>query len=626
MWFFFPIRGLRLEACDGLDDPLFGDATLVSAAWVADLPQGVGSDVVYHRAALGDCDLQRADQSGVTRRFQIPTTDSFVAVRRTVVAEESIADARAKAVARAEEVVALLALSYSWGCRTRTTFTLATHVVQPGDMATVNLGFDRGALAAAELRHRNATWPAPPKTYSLAELRAWWVSGRELARDDGRTWNLSQDRALVRMLASQGHTEGPLAAAAITLVHALHAPNPEHRLLGSVSMMEVLLGTPQLSSGKGFQTMLRRARILVSFEENSFKEYERTVQARHRYIHQLNVDDRSRWTHAFDVAVTALHIYADLVSAVGGCARALRYIDFMIYAREVEGDWTDAQQETFWNAFWPTLLNVHLANFDVEPEPAWHSSVAPLLEHLGWTLEQLADHLSPFEVRELRAEGSQGLLFDVESDSGSAVLKLPCVPGAFDARFETVCDELRHEADVLRRFRGDGLVELEAFVAHDDVLYLVTRTLGRSLDDLHDATDEVPLATAFHVMADVATALSRIHAGGGAHNDINPANVLEGPDGWTLIDPSGEDFFTAPFTQRHEQGRDRDLLALARTITYVVFDEVEIPDGAVDDDDDLVAAWSFLRYCLGERRRLPTARGMARRARQLARVFEAAGQ
>ncbi len=97
-------------------------------------------------------------------------------------------------------------------------------------------------------------------------------------------------------------------------------------------------------------------------------------------------------------------------------------------------------------------------------------------------------------------------------------------------------------------------------------------------------------------------------------------NILEGPQGWTLIDASPADSWTEPFTQERERGWQRDVWALGRTFisTYLGYEEVVLPEGLSEIEDD-PALKRLVERMLGERGpdEIPTARAVRRGVREV---------
>jgi len=231
---------------------------------------------------------------------------------------------------------------------------------------------------------------------------------------------------------------------------------------------------------------------------------------------------------------------------------------------------------------------------------------------LEWDVKQVTERLSPYELLAKRAAGGLALLADAHVDDEPVVLKLPRRSRAYDPspRMTYSVRMLRYEGSVLRALGPvPHLVELREFRDDEEFPFIALEPLGRGLD-VATPSGGLPLADCLEVTAHVASALEVFHAADlikGAdltHGDLNPANILEGPDGWTLIDPSHPDLYTEPFTDESELelGWRRDILALGRTFmtTYVGRTDTDVPgDLGVDGGDEALLV--LLERMLGKR-------------------------
>ena len=184
-------------------------------------------------------------------------------------------------------------------------------------------------------------------------------------------------------------------------------------------------------------------------------------------------------------------------------------------------------------------------------------------------------------------------VFVCRSDSGqSAVAKIPR-RGSLSLAYRIEEENRRvlaYEARQLSTWRGiPGVVALIEWQPDARVPYLVTELLGASLEDSIPEFGLEP-NECFHVIDDVASALERIHALGGAHYDLKPDNILQHPaGGWRLIDPSPADMATEDYGPSRAVGAQRDLIALARVFitAYTGAMETELPDEVIDSVLDL---------------------------------------
>jgi len=93
---------------------------------------------------------------------------------------------------------------------------------------------------------------------------------------------------------------------------------------------------------------------------------------------------------------------------------------------------------------------------------------------------------------------------------------------------------LGNEARALASLRHPSIVAVHAFGEHDGRPYLVMErvagtTLAARLDERTERGDPLPLAEVVELLVGIAEALAIVHAGGMAHRDVKPSNVLLAP-------------------------------------------------------------------------------------------------
>jgi serine/threonine protein kinase len=227
------------------------------------------------------------------------------------------------------------------------------------------------------------------------------------------------------------------------------------------------------------------------------------------------------------------------------------------------------------------------------------------------------------------ADSMTALVYEaVDTSSGREVaVKVPnllstgeLVPTPLEDKVEA----LRDEAKVLARFVGTPhIVTLVADWTERRLPFLVLERLGGSLLEVIDREESLCLKDALEVLRDVARGLAAMHGKGYCHNDVKPGNVLRGPQGWTLIDPTTPDWSTTDYTYSDAlEGAPRDIFALGLTFLAAYLgeerekEEQEIPDGCdLEDEPDVVR---LLNRMLGKTHYgLPDAKWVRRRAEQL---------
>lgn len=126
-----------------------------------------------------------------------------------------------------------------------------------------------------------------------------------------------------------------------------------------------------------------------------------------------------------------------------------------------------------------------------------------------------------YHVAEWRGEGSYSRVFRVRADATVYALKLakPEIAGA--------AERLERERSARARIRHPRLVEcLDAGRWQDTPFLILAWIEGSDLRRLVERQRRLPLVIALGYLQDVSAALAALHAGGLAHGDLRPENVM----------------------------------------------------------------------------------------------------
>lgn len=108
------------------------------------------------------------------------------------------------------------------------------------------------------------------------------------------------------------------------------------------------------------------------------------------------------------------------------------------------------------------------------------------------------------------------------------------------ARDPSFRERFRREGVAVARLTHPAVVAVYDTGADDELVYLVMELVeGRTLRDLLDERGPLDLATAVHLVTEVADGLASAHDRGIVHRDVKPGNVLMMPDGRAKITDFG---------------------------------------------------------------------------------------
>jgi hypothetical protein len=140
--------------------------------------------------------------------------------------------------------------------------------------------------------------------------------------------------------------------------------------------------------------------------------------------------------------------------------------------------------------------------------------------------------LGHYRVLRLLGRGGMGLVYLADDTRLERPVALKVMRPELAA--DPACRErFLREGRAAARVHGDHVVKIYHVGEEGDRPYLVMELLaGRSLADVLDATDRLPLRAALRIARETAEGLAAAHASGLIHRDVKPGNVwLEEPGG-----------------------------------------------------------------------------------------------
>lgn len=310
-WHLSPLYGLSLEDDDGLDDPIFGDATLVSRDWLVEKCREAGTK----GQALEM--ISQGAWTGFLERWTVPAPrehlvelppHSLVAVRRSDVeqAERYAASIRAFLTAmvflrgRSDKGFASAPFEVSWSIR-------------PKSLRTLSSGAPESAFQVQSNNHVFMT----PVSVNKSALRQSWRTGATMPLTADRTWDVDSDTPVARLLTGQGTAgrRGLMRGVGIHLADACCAHRPMEQIHAAISSMEMSL------AASSFKELEEVAFAFLPRADNR-SDFKSIVKARNAFIHEGRMppnDDARRLARValllaytfFDVSVGYLEAYGD---------------------------------------------------------------------------------------------------------------------------------------------------------------------------------------------------------------------------------------------------------------------------------------------------------------------------
>jgi serine/threonine protein kinase len=146
-----------------------------------------------------------------------------------------------------------------------------------------------------------------------------------------------------------------------------------------------------------------------------------------------------------------------------------------------------------------------------------------LVEHplLGQTLRRT------YLIERLLDRGGMGLVFEAEHLRLKNNVAVKVLPHEL-ARDHYALERFRHEAEMVAQLRHPHIVQVLDFdTTEEQQPYIVMELLtGESLQARLDREQRVPLDIAVRIAAQVASALSAVHAAAIVHRDLKPGNIF----------------------------------------------------------------------------------------------------
>lgn len=301
-WSFVPLYGLLItDDRDGVESPIFGDATLVSREWYVGEVRKRAADENEASLLTGPVGDATIDGQSIPKTQLVQLVPhSYIAVRRQP----------ADALQQAEKIRALLTATmflragYMAGfafSASHVTWTAQEHMafIQPGGQVLVQRAF-----------RTNQHVFSIPLEVDKARIRRSWETGEAMSLSTGDEWDISSAHPVCSLLTSCPRTkrERRLCDLAIHLARTSCTPDPMNRLQMALTGLELALWTTE-------HKVLKRRAFAVLLKPKDQDRLDEVLLARHDFVHEGKVPPEGK---ANDLAVTALiFAYSFFDRAVG---------------------------------------------------------------------------------------------------------------------------------------------------------------------------------------------------------------------------------------------------------------------------------------------------------------------
>lgn len=366
VWYLFGLHRLQVEADkDGFNNPLFGDATLISPEAVESMltSRYSSNEVQPVMAAAGIYELTTAiDTSSVPYDNKIieQSPDCFVAVQREVRPEPgTLAEVPWY---RALEIISMIAIAYAADTSQITTFAGSelAKTQTPVRILSQPIFSGDGDFLTTQHTVQIATYPLDTEKYSKEEIRSALETGHLLKSHSGNYWSIHKKIPFIRIMTDprRNSIEKLVVDAARHLYRSYHVQDPGHQLSGSVGVLEILL-----VEQSDFKKLEKRLLTLVPFDGDTPKKIQQLFSDRHRYVHQGEDILKGSAVGGLGIASIVLHVYAGVTQNFQNKFSLLNYLDFLDMAKSNSESWSAEQKQDFQTNFSFNTLNYLPLNF-----------------------------------------------------------------------------------------------------------------------------------------------------------------------------------------------------------------------------------------------------------------------
>lgn len=291
-WRFFPLYGLTIsDDTSGLNDPLFGDATLLSRDAMLTLSRdktlnAEAADILAGKPMTQVLGPEKLSNLNVPLELAIDyQPHSFIAVRR---------EKKEDGEDYARRICSFLTACLYLRSRTAASFAMRPDVLT---WALVPKGIRTNAAGQLESTIQvvsNDRVLKKPITVSKDDLRQSWNKGRSLQvtfkPGETKNWDISKELPISPICLGKKNNAERLSNAALHLLNANCVREPNLQVQMAVSAMEIMFGTNEFGALKRmFETFLPGSQQKSDLHD--------LLKARHTFVHQgafLSESDATR--------------------------------------------------------------------------------------------------------------------------------------------------------------------------------------------------------------------------------------------------------------------------------------------------------------------------------------------
>jgi len=339
-WVLYPLKGLDVTdpLNDLLNNPLFGDATILSKNHIKDIV----SSLKLNERETTKHDHERdliflMEHAGISGEFH-----SFMAVCRSS-SQSRRRDKRGfvhsrhldkKAKLRASQLVAALALSIMAASKTWQTCGMVEQF-RDGTRPLAMICLKDGSFSLQGGSFGNArTIRSGDSTISLSRKLLLSLLDNKYT-GTMMTLLINRNRGIGKSL------HRALTESAICLSSAVHSIDLANQNLSSVTAIEILLA----NQGDSFETIKNRIISLIGEANFNYYKGNDTLHARHLYVHKALEPSSSTIANAsLALALVCLCEYAQLAQRFKAKSEVISYLDFLTVTKSTSGIWNDQER------------------------------------------------------------------------------------------------------------------------------------------------------------------------------------------------------------------------------------------------------------------------------------------
>ena len=147
----------------------------------------------------------------------------------------------------------------------------------------------------------------------------------------------------------------------------------------------------------------------------------------------------------------------------------------------------------------------------------------------------VGEQIGSYEIRKLLGKGGMGAVYLAHDHSLDRQVAIKMLPHHLSQNPDIVT-RFQREARALAKLRHPNLMHIYTVGQHKGhPFFAMEYVRGSTLASIIDRTGRLPPAQAAHIVADVLSALDKVHQAGMMHRDIKPGNIMIDEDGRAVL-------------------------------------------------------------------------------------------